>query len=79
MNLVTRHEGLTSTPPCSLRVCETVAIPLAVACAFARIASASPDLTQKKKKNQDYFKEKSKDVKEVSDNACKITVLGPRK
>ena len=43
-------KDLTSTPPCSLRDCDTMAIPLAVACALARIASASPDLTKKKRK-----------------------------
>ena len=37
---------LTSTPPCTLRACDTMAIPLAVACALAIIASASPDLTK---------------------------------
>lgn len=35
--------NLTSTPPLSLRACDTTAIPLAVACALARIASASPE------------------------------------
>lgn len=34
---------LTSIPPLSLRVCETVASPSAVALALARMASASPD------------------------------------
>lgn len=39
------HElrDLTSASPCSLRVCDTNAIPFAVACALERMASASPD------------------------------------
>jgi hypothetical protein len=36
-------KDLTSTPPFSLRVCDTKAIPSAVAFALARMASASPD------------------------------------
>lgn len=36
-------KDLTSTPPVSLRVCDTMAIPSAVAFALARMASASPD------------------------------------
>ena len=36
-------KDLTSTPPFSLRLCDTMAIPSAVAFALARMASASPD------------------------------------
>lgn len=37
--------SFTSTPPLSLRAWETKAIPLFVAWALAKIASASPELT----------------------------------
>lgn len=40
---------LTSAPPCSLRVRYTKAIPLAVACALDRMASASPDSSEKER------------------------------
>lgn len=40
---VLKLNDLTSIPPLSFRVCETVASPSAVALALARMASASPD------------------------------------
>ena len=38
-----RNEGPHSHDTCSLRAFDTMAIPLAIACALARITSASPD------------------------------------
>jgi hypothetical protein len=37
-------ENLTSIPPPFLIFCDTMAIPLAVACALAMMASASPKI-----------------------------------
>lgn len=37
-------KNLTSTPPLPSRAFDTIVIPFAVACALARIASASPEI-----------------------------------
>lgn len=48
------HEfrDLTSAPPCSLRVRDTKTIPFAVACALERMASASPDSSEKERERE---------------------------